>query len=139
MKNKILSLFYEERLSQKEITEKLKISKGYVSRIVTNDDRYAEFKRQKLENSKKRHNKKIQELTKEKRKQIQFNYAVDDLGMRNIHTQASMELSEPKHLSNENYRKWNISAYKYNKSKKRYEFNSKLGRSADVPKYIKER
>ena len=139
MKNKILSLFYEERLSQKEITEKLKISKGYVSRIVTNDDRYAEFKRQKLENSKKRHNKKIQQLTKEKRKEIQFNYAVDDLGMRNLHTQASKELSKSKYLSNENYRKWNISAYKYNTSKKRYEFDPKLGRSADVPKYIKER
>ena len=99
-----LKLKYRLHREQKEIAQKLKLSKGYISRIVTKDDRYAEFKRIKLENSKKRHNKKIQQLTKEKRKQVQFNYAVDDLSMRNIHTQASMELSKSKHLSNENYR-----------------------------------
>ena len=55
------------------------------------------------------------------------------------HRQATLELSKSKHLSNESYRKWNISAYKYNPSKHRYEFDEKLGRSADVPKYIKER
>ena len=55
------------------------------------------------------------------------------------HEQAARELSKSKHLSNESYRKWNYSAYKYNPSKKRYEFDEKLSRSIDVPKYIKER
>lgn len=55
------------------------------------------------------------------------------------HRLASLELSKAKHLSNETYRKWNISAYKYNPSKHRYEFDENLGRSADIPKYIKER
>ena len=59
--------------------------------------------------------------------------------MEEQHRQASYELSKSKHLSNENYRKWNSSAYKYNPSKHRYEFDKKLGRSNDVPKYIKER
>ena len=54
-----------------------------------------------------------------------------------MHNQASSELSERKYLTNENYKKWNKSAYNYNPSKKRYEFDSSLGRSADVPKYIK--
>ena len=49
------------------------------------------------------------------------------------------ELSKSNHLSNESYRKWNYSAYKYNSSKRRYEFDEKLGRSYDIPKYIKER
>ena len=44
-----------------------------------------------------------------------------------------------KNLSNENYRKWNSSAYTYNPSKRRFEFDKNLGRSADVPKYINDR
>ena len=35
------------------------------------------------------------------------------------------------------YRNWNKSAYSYNEKKKRFEFKEDLGRSFDVPKYIK--
>jgi predicted XRE-type DNA-binding protein len=139
MKQQILNLFFNEGLSQKEIVEKLDITKGYVSQVVTNDSRYKKFKEEKLKKSKIKHNKQIQNITNKKRKQIQFSYSVDDLTLKRIHNQASAELSQRNHLNNENYRKWNYSAYNYNPSKKRYEFNEKLGRSYDVPKYIKER
>ena len=72
---------------------------------------------------------------KREQKRIDDNFAF----VEEQHRQATLELSKSKHLSNESYRKWNISAYKYNPSKHRYEFDEKLGRSADVPKYIKER
>lgn len=139
MKEEILNLFFNDGLSQKQIANKLNLSKGYISQIVTKDERYSQFKKEKLINSKKRHNKQIQAITKEKRKQIQFSYAVDDLVLRTRHNQASIELSKRKYLTNESYRRWNYSAYKYNPSKKRYEFDKELGRSYDVPKYIKER
>ena len=35
------------------------------------------------------------------------------------------------------YRNWNKSAYSYNEEKRRFEFREELGRSHDVPKYIK--
>ena len=54
-----------------------------------------------------------------------------------MHRQASLELSKVKQLNNIQYRNWNRSAYKYNKDKKRYEFRDELGRSYDVPKYVK--
>lgn len=54
-----------------------------------------------------------------------------------MHNQASMEMSKSKRLSNMAYRNWNTSAYSYNEKKKRFEFKEELGRSADVPKYIK--
>ena len=73
--------------------------------------------------------------TKRENKRNEDNYDF----VKSQHRQATMELSKPKHLSNESYRKWNNSAYNYNPSKKRYEFDRKLGRSYDVPKYIKER
>lgn len=137
MKEKILNLFYNDKLSQKTIAEQLHISKGYVSRIVTNDRRYKDFKKEKLAISKKNHNSKIQQKVEEKRKQIQFKYAVDDLILKKIHMQASLEMSKSNYLTNESYRKWNCSAYKYNSNKKRYEFDEQLGHSRDVPKYIK--
>ena len=71
---------------------------------------------------------------KEKQK-IDDNYSYVQLQ----HEQATSELSKSSHLSHESYRKWNYSAYSYNPLKRRYEFDEKLGRSADVPKYIKER
>lgn len=139
MKKQILELFYNENLSQKQIAEKLNMSKGFVSQVVTKDIRYAEYKQKKMQKNKKKHNKEIQKRVEEKRKQLQYRNSVDDLILKTMHDQASIELSKRNHLSDENYRKWNSSAYKYNPSKKRYEFDENLGRSYDVPKYIKER
>lgn len=50
---------------------------------------------------------------------------------------ASMELFEFNRFTNYSYRNWNRSAYLYNKDKKRYELKEELGRSYDVPKYVK--
>ena len=67
----------------------------------------------------------------------QFKNNADDLILKNMHNQASVELSKPRKLSNMAYRNWNKSAFTYNEKKKRYEFREELGRSYDVPKYIK--
>ena len=137
MKDEILNLFFNECLSQKEIAQKMNVSKGYVSRIVTNDTRYIDFKEEKLRKNKQRHNRQIQELTKEKRKQVQFNYAVSDLVLKRMHDQAAAELSHDKYINNESFRKWNSSAYKNCPSKHRYEYDEQLVRPYDAPKYIK--
>ena len=139
MKNKILNLFFNENLSQKEISIKLNITKGYVSRVVTKDIRYTDFKKKKLEESHKRHNKQIQKKVKETREKIKFEHKVDDLVLKSIHNQAVAELSDRPHLSDESYRRWNYSAYHYNPSKKRFEFDETLGRAADVPRFVKGR
>ena len=61
----------------------------------------------------------------------------NDLVLKNMHNQASSELSAPRKLNNMAYRNWNKSAYKYNEKRKGYEFRKELGRSNDVPKFIK--
>ena len=99
------------------------------------------FKLNKKEKTKIRRNilklqKNISKL-KEKRKIAQFKKSADDLVLKNMHNQASRELSKPRRLSNIAYRNWNKSAYSYNEKKKRFEFKEDLGRSFDVPKYIK--
>ena len=59
--------------------------------------------------------------------------------MKAQHNQDVMELSKRGHMNNQTFRKWNSSAYNYNPSKHRYEFNEQFGRAADVPKYVKAR
>lgn len=139
MKQKIIEMYYNEHLMQKEISERLKVSKSFVSQVIKKDPRYKEYKEQKLLKSKEKHNKEIQKRVEKKRKEKQLKNSIDVLVLKKIHEQDSLELSQRSHLSNENYRKWNNSAYKYNPSKKRYEFDETLGRSYDVPKFIKER
>ena len=76
-------------------------------------------------------------MLKKQRDKIQFCHKVDDLILRKMHDQATMELSRNSKLSDMAYRNWNTSAYKYNNSKKRFEFREELGKSYDVKKYLK--
>lgn len=137
LKDKIVSLFFLEHLRVCEISEKLNISSAYVTKIIKDDNRYISEKEYRKGVSKDRRKEKQKKFAKNKRetKRIEDNYSFVQLQ----HEQATRELSKSKHLSNENYRKWNYSAYTYNPSKRRYEFKEELGRASDVPKYIKER
>lgn len=136
-KKQIIELFYIKHLKVNEISNLLHISSSYVTKIIKQDSRYDKEKTyRKNENSKKRKIIKKQFMKNKREKQrIEDNYSF----VESQHIQATRELSKSKYLTNENYRKWNLSAYKYNPSKHRYEFDNKLGRSFDVPKYIKER
>ena len=136
-KDKIINLFYIKHLKVKEIAEITKVTSAYVTKVIKTDSRYMEEKNFRKEKSKEKRKQDQNNFIKQKRenKRIQDNYEF----VQSQHIQASMELSKSKKLTDENYRKWNTSAYKYNPSKHRYEFDESLGRAADVPKYIKER
>lgn len=138
-KESIINLFYDKHLKVKDISRIINVDCSYITRIIKSDDRYLDEKNNRKVISKKKHIENTKTIIKKSRDVKKFNNNVDDLILKNLHRQASIELSKGKHLSNENYRKWNYSAYKYNPSKKRYEFCEELGRSYDVPKYIKER
>lgn len=137
MKDEILDLFFDKKMKQKEIAELLNIAKSTVSKIVSKDSRFIAEKSHRKAKNKVKRNKDIQRRVEQNRKKLQFKNNSDDLILKQMHSQASMELSKRSHLSNENYRKWNKTAYNYNPSKKRFEFDENLGRSYDVPKYIK--
>lgn len=138
-KSEIISLYYEKHLKVREIAEIEKVDSSYISRIIKQDNRYAIEKQNRKDISKKTHIENTKKSVKRSREKTKFNNNVDDLILKNLHRQASTELSKSSYLTNENYRKWNYSAYKYDPSKKRYEFRKELGRSYDVPQYIKER
>lgn len=136
-KENIIGLFYIEHLKVKEIATKENTSSAYITKIIKQDARYMQEKEYRKLISKDKRKVAQNNFIKNKRekKRIEDNYSY----VQSQHEQATRELSKSSHLSNENYRKWNYSAYKYNPSKHRYEFDNNLGRSIDVPKYIKER
>ncbi len=140
MKNRkdiILNMYFIEKLRPVDIAKKLDISKSAVTQVLKKDKRYVKFKQDRKIKNKKKHIEETKNYIKAKRKIAQFKRNNDDLVLRNMHNQASRELSKPKRLSNMAYRNWNKSAYSYNEKKKRFEFKEELGRSNDVPKYIK--
>ena len=136
LKESIITLFYIEHFKVKEIADIENVSSAYITKIIKQDSRYQKEKeyRKSLSKDKRKiaQNKFVK--TKRENERIEDNYSF----VQSQHEQASKELSKSSHLSNESYRKWNYSAYTYNPSKRRYEFDSTLGRSYDVPKYIKK-
>ncbi len=140
MKNKtktIIELFYINHLKVKEIAEKLEVSSAYITKVIKKDERYIEEKNLRKDLSKAKRKKDQNNFIKRKREKLRIEDNYCEVQMQ--HNQAVQELSKNKHLSDESYRKWNTSAYHLNPSKHRYEFDDSLGRSYDVPKYIKER
>ena len=137
-KNKIIVLFYEEKLKQIEIAQRLKISKSFVSKIVREDKRYQEEKNTRKNQNKKKHNKQIQNIVEEKRRIQRHKNSVDDLALKVMHNQASLELSQGrKPINNRTYRDWNPSIYKYNEKTQSYRLKKGITVGADVPKNIK--
>lgn len=136
-KDKIIELFFINHLSVKKIADSVGTSSAYITKIVKTDERYIQEKQYRKEKSKEKRKQDKNNFMKNKREQkrIDDNYSF----VQAQHYQATKELSKSRHITNETYRKWNSSAYKYNPLKKRYEFDEKLGRASDIPKYIKER
>ncbi len=140
MKNRkeiILNMYFVENLRPVDIAKKLDISKSAVTQVLKKDKRYVQIKQKRKSKNQKKHIEATKEHIKTKRKIAQFKNNADDLILRNMHNQASAELSQPRKMTNMAFRNWNKSAYSYNEKKRRFEFREELGRAADVPKYIK--
>ena len=136
-KDKIIELFFINHLSVKKIADSVGTSSAYITKIVKTDERYIQEKQYRKEKSKEKRKQDKNNFMRNKREQkrIDDNYSF----VQAQHDKATRELSKSRYITNETYRKWNSSAYKYNPLKKRYEFDEKLGRASDIPKYIKER
>ena len=136
-KDMIIELFFEQHLKVTEISKNIGTSSAYITKIIKADPRYIEEKKNRKEISKG--NRKIAQNSfmknKREQKRIDDQYPM----VQAQHNQDVRELSKRGHMNNEAFRKWNSSAYNYNPSKHRYEFNEQFGRAADVPKYVKER
>ena len=133
--NKILKLFYNKHYTSTSIADLVGVSMPYVSKVIKKDSRYKNEKTARknltVEDHKMTNNANMKKVREQRR--IDEAYYI----LKEQHRQAVSELSIRKRLTNEGYRKWNSSAYSFNDKKNRFEFKGTLGRTADVPKYIK--
>ena len=137
MREEILEMYFEKQMRPVDISKVLNLPQYKITRILQKDPRYEKKKRVRIENNRKKHKEDTKKIVKRKRTKEQFEYANDTLVLKVMQSQAARELSKHNKLSNLAYRNWNISAYEYDSNKKRFAFREELGRSADVPKYIK--
>ena len=136
-KETIINKYFIEKLKPVEIAKELNISKSAVTQVLQKDKRYKKEKVNRKTKNKKNHNEKTKKYMKYKREVIKRKKDKDNIDLRNMHNQATAELSKKKRLSNMAYRNWNKSAFTYNEKRNGYEFKKELGRSYDVPKFIK--
>ena len=136
-KDTIIQLYFIEKFRPVDIATELNISKSAVTQVLQKDERYTLEKARRKEQNQNKHKENTNNFIKVTRKANQFKNNVDDLILKNMHNQASAELSKAKKLNNMAYRNWNKSAYEYNSKRKGFEFRKELGRSYDVPKFIK--
>lgn len=130
---KIKELYFECKYNQKEISAILGISNKYVSKVLLKDSRYKEEKEKRKLLSQSRHRQKTIDYIKNKRKS---NINVEYEKLKQMHIQASRELSGRKTISNRAFRNWNSSIYKYNDKTKSYHLKKEIVTGFDVPKKI---
>ena len=130
---KILKMYYIDKMKQKDIANKLQVSKYKVSRTVTKDERYnAEKERRKTLNANKNKKETIRYI-KNKRKNNSIDYYV----MKAQHDQAVGELSKRNRtINNKVYKKWNSSIYEYDKKSNSFILKKGINVGYDVPRKI---
>ena len=136
-KDTIIHKYFIEKLKPVEIAKELNISKSAVTQVLQKDKRYKKEKIKRITKNKKNHNEMKKKYMKHKREVIKRKKDKDTIDLRNMHNQATAELSKKRRITNIAYRNWNKSAFTYNSKRKGYEFRKELGRSYDVPKFIK--
>ena len=134
MKEQILSLFYVHHLKQVQIAEHLMVSQPYVSKIVTVNERYLEEVMNRKDINAKNRKTYLKEYHENYIRPKNEDGSYDLVKVQ--HRKDVAELSHGSSLSDENFWKFNSSAFKYNDKKKRYELDKSIKTSNDVPKHI---
>ncbi len=138
-KEKIILFYYEQNLNTVTISNKLKISQQYVSKVIQTDERYISEKIKRKEESKlKQRDRNINCIKNTRAKNKARNERLDAV-VEILHRQASCELSGRKTINNRAFKKWNSSIYEYHSRSKEYRIKEKFKSmvSYAAPKKIK--
>lgn len=130
---RIKELYFNENYKQKDIANMLNLSSQYVSKVLLQDSRYKKEKEKRKKESKQRHKNKTINYIKNKRKsKLDVGYEQ----LKQLHIQASREMSSHRQMNNRTFRNWNSSIYKYNSKTKSYHLKKGIVTGNDVPKKI---
>lgn len=120
-KEKILILYFTDKLNIIEISSFLDVTKQYVSKIIRNDPRYIDEKLRRKEANKLKQVERVKSYIKQQRKNR--NEDIARYIMEFQHNQAAAELSGRKTINNRAFRNWNSSIYKFNNRTKEFIIN----------------
>lgn len=134
-KDKIISLYFEEKMSSIDISKKVNVVQSYITKVIKQDSRYdAEKQRRKNENKIKRKN-----FNKENMQKVRKRNSLANEILKVQHIQASCELSGRKTINNRAFRNWNSSIYKFHDRSREYRIKEEMKDKVSyaVPKKIK--
>lgn len=131
----ILNMYFIKEIRPVDIAKELEISKSAVTQVLKKDDRYIQTKEDRKIKNQEKHQKETIKIINKKRKDESLN----DLIMKRIHDQASIELSGRKTINNRAFRNWNKSIYEFHMGTKEYRLKKDMKDKVSyaVPKEIK--
>ena len=120
----ILNMYFIKEIRPVDIAKELEISKSAVTQVLKKDDRYIQTKE----------DRKIKIINKKRKDE-----SLNDIIMKRIHDQASIELSGRKTINNRAFRNWNKSIYEFHMGTKEYRLKKDMKDKVSyaVPKEIK--
>ena len=137
-KEKIIIFYYEQKLNTIAISNKLNVSKQYVSKIIKTDSRYKEEKNRRKEINKIEQQNRRVKYNKKRRNRNRENNEQIDAKLDLLHIQDSIELSSRRTINNRAFRNWNPSIYKFHDRTKEYRLKEEMKDKVSyaVPKKI---
>lgn len=135
-KDKILKMYYEEKIKQNDIATLLEISQSYISQVIKKDDRYKSFKedRHKKSMKKKAEYNKAYLANYERPKKIDNSYQA--LQAQLARDAQALSYKNDNYISNLAFTKWNRSVYKYDKYSSDLVLYKSINVTKDVPKRV---
>lgn len=136
-KEKIINLYYEEKMTNKSISDKLNVSLPYITKIIKTDNRYQNEKlRRKNESAIKQKRRNIECI--KRRREVLRDERING-SMKLQHMQDVIELSGRHTINNREFKKWNTSIYQYYDRTKEFRVKQELESKTSyaVPKRIK--
>ncbi len=131
-KNKIIKLFYEQHKRTTDIAKELKVVDSYATKIIQKDDRYIQEKELRGIESKERTKAKKREHIRNKREREKQEYQA----MLNQINRDNQYFSKRNEISDEQYAKWNKSAYEYEKNSSDLILKGNINAGYAVPKRV---
>ncbi len=134
-KDEIITLYFEKKMSAIEISRKVNVVQSYITKIIKSDSRYDIEKQRRKSQTKKRHNK----INRENMRKVREKNAIDNECLKLLLYHDSYELSTKKSISNQAFRNWNSSIYKFHNENSEYRVKDDMLNKIcySVPKKIK--
>ena len=133
-KELIYNLYFNNKLTLTEISNKVSLSISQISRVLSNSHMYMQEKAKRKEENCVKHSEQAKEIMKRKRSQKN---AEEKAIIKNLHNQDVAELSYFYPLSKVAIKKNCSNAYEYNAKKQRFELKTDMVYSNDMPSQIK--